>query len=181
MPRVSLLLVLLSLSLLGLPAVTAQEIFQWVDAEGRVIYGDQPPHDREVRSLEVQPGPPPEAAQAARERAEAAQRLADQIATERRRREAEAAAAAALRPSVPFPAEGPPERRYDPRYVHPHWYPGWSRPPGHRPPGTYPRPPAVQPAPPQEVLPPRRAPEFTQPWRAPEFTQHLMNPGPLRY
>jgi hypothetical protein len=108
MPQLSLLLALLPVTLLGLPAVFAQEIFQWVDAEGRVIYGDQPPHDGEARTVEVQPGPSPEAAQAARARAEAAQRLADEIATERRRREAEAAAAAALRPAVPFHAEGAP-------------------------------------------------------------------------
>nr|WP_296750678.1 DUF4124 domain-containing protein [Thioalkalivibrio sp.] len=180
MPRLRLLLALLPLTLLGVPAAFAQEVFQWVDVDGRVIYGDRPPQDREVRSLEVQPGPSPEAAQAARERAEAAQRLADEIATERRRREAEAAAAAALRPPVPFPAERPPEIRYYPHYVRPRWHPGWSRPPGHRPPGKYPRPPHVEPAPPQEVWPPRRAPEFTQPRRAPEFTQHLMNPGPPR-
>ncbi|TVP82230.1 DUF4124 domain-containing protein [Thioalkalivibrio sp.] len=176
MPRLSLLLALLPLFILALPSALAQEVFQWVDAEGRVIYGDRPPHDREVRSLEVQPGPTPEAAQAARERAEAAQRLADEIATERRQREAEAAAAAALRPPVPFLAEPPPEIHYHPRYVRPRWHPGWYRPPGPRPPGKYPRPPHIQPPPPQEVWPPGRAPEFTQPRRAPEFTQHLRNP-----
>jgi hypothetical protein len=144
MPQLSLLLALLPVTLLGLPAVFAQEIFQWVDAEGRVIYGDQPPHDGEARSVEVQPGPSPEAAQAARARAEAAQRLADEIATERRRREAEAAAAAALRAPVPFPAERLPEVHYYPYYVRPRWHPGWSRPPGHptsrQIPATAPRP-----------------------------------------
>ena len=176
MPRLSLFLAVLLVTLLGLPAASAQEIFQWVDAEGRVIFGDRPPHDREVRSLEVQPGPSPEAAQAARERADGVQRLADEIATERRRREAEAAAAAALRPSVPFPAERAPEIHYYPYSVRPRWHPGWSWPPGHQPP-EHPRPPLIQPAPPQAVWPPGRAPEFTQPRRAPEFTQHLMNPG----
>lgn len=176
MPRLSFLLAVLLVTLLGLPAASAQEIFQWVDADGRVTYGDRPPQDREVRSLEAQAGPSPEAAQAARERAEAEQRLADVIATERRRREAEAAAAAALRPSVPFPAERAPEIDDYPYSVRPRLHPGWPWPPGHRPP-EYPRPPLVQPAPPQEVWPPGRAPEFTQPRRAPEFTQHLMNPG----
>jgi hypothetical protein len=185
MPRPSLALpmVLLLGTLSGLPAAFAENIYQWVDPAGRVIYGDQPPPDRPSRRLELPPAPSPTAAQAARERAEAVQRLADEFAAERRRREAEAAAAEALRRErqpAPSAAENGPEGHFYNRYREPRWHPGWFWPPRHRHPDRYPRWPPFQKDPPPDVWPPDRAPEFTQPRRAPEFTQHLPTPGRAR-
>lgn len=180
-PRIILSVALLLGILSGLPAAFAEGIYQWVDPAGGIIFGDRPPPDRATRRLEVPPAPSPEAAQAARERAEAVQRLADEFAAERRRREA--AAAEALwrqRPPAPSAAQDAPEPPFRPRYRDPRWHPGWFWPPPHRPPHRYPRPPHLQPDPPPDFWPPNRAPEFTQPRRAPEFTQHLPTPGQTR-
>ena len=172
MPRPILVLpvALLLGTLFGLPVAFAEGIYQWVDPAGRVIYGDQPPPDRATRRLELPPAPSPEAAQAARARVEAVQRLAEDFAAERRHRETEAAAAEALwreRSPAPSAAQDGPESFFHPRYRDPRWHPGWFWPPRPRPPDWYPRPPHVPP----DVWPPNRAPEFTQ---------HLPTPGHAR-
>ena len=168
----------LLLLMLLLPCVVqvawAQGVYQWRDDGGRMVYGDRPPAGAQARRVEVAPGPTPEATDAARERAEALQRLVDEMAVERRRRE-EAAAAAALqwipRPPAPEPViERPPVVR---SYLwSPYWpaYRGGVHYPGYAFPGKRPRPGYHRWPPPEDMSRRPRPPEFTQPRRAPEFT-----------
>jgi hypothetical protein len=160
-------------------AGTEGNLYRWTDADGRTLFSDQPPAGKPYTTVPRAPDPSPEAAAAARERAEAVQRMADDLARERRLREERAAAA---RPPPPQPEPTPAEPRVEIRHYpwypsRPHWpirpwppvYPPWHPPrpphghPGERPPGdASPRPPAW--------TPPRRAPEFQWPRpRAPEF------------
>lgn len=154
-------------------------LYRWTDADGRVLFSDQPPAGQPYTAVPRVPDPSPEAAAAARERAESVERMADDLARERRLREERAAAARAVpRQPDPTPSESRVEIHHYPGYRSwPHrpirpWppgYPPWHPPrpphghPGHPPPeDVSPRPPAW--------TPPRRAPEFQWPRpRAPEF------------
>jgi glutaredoxin len=49
---------LFAAALLAAPLATAAAQYRWVDADGKVHYGDSPPRDaRDVRALSVRPGP----------------------------------------------------------------------------------------------------------------------------
>ena len=162
-------------------AAQAAPIYQWVDEQGRVFFGDSPPAHLEVRRLQVLPGPSPAEIEAARERAETLRQLADEMAAERRRRAAEAAEAAAMRHPAPMPdILILPQREvrhyawpYDPRRFR-------GRPPypGHKPPGSWrppypgrPPPPIETPYEPDPLVPriPPRAPGVMRPGLTPEL------------
>ena len=152
-------------------AGTEGGLYRWTDADGRIQFSDQPPAGQPYTEVPRVSDPSPEAAAAARERAEAVQRMADDLAEERRLREERAAEA---RPLPPQPEPAPAEPRVEIRHYP--WYPSWPHrpirpwPPAY-PPGHFPRPPHGHPGdrPPGEVSP-RRAPEFQWPRpRAPEF------------
>ncbi len=162
----------------GMQVAGAQDVYQWRDEAGQLTFGDRPPADRPAHRIEARPGPSPQAREAARERAEAVQRLVDEMAAERRLRE-EAAAAAAL-PWVPKQSEpvieAPPVVR---SYLWSPYWPGYRRGvpyPGHSPSGKRPRPGYHRWPPPEDVSRRPRPPEFTQPWRAPEFTHRPRAP-----
>jgi hypothetical protein len=170
---VSLALLLVSLIIPGMiQGASAQGlIFQWLDDEGRVVYSDLAPLDREFREVQALPGPTPEDAAAARERAEAVQRLADQFREERRREERVAPA-----PAAPYPGEAV-MPGMDPSWYG-SWYPpyprrrGGSRYPWHGTPGWPTRPPLGPGHPPPGHVTPRPyLPDFTPLWRDPAFGQ----------
>ena len=86
MPRISL--AVLAVSLLAATGATdaAAALYKWTDAQGRVVYSDQPPQAN-VKTEQLRAAPPPANPNAAKE---LAQREADF-----RKRQADAAAASA--------------------------------------------------------------------------------------
>jgi hypothetical protein len=160
--RVPGLLLILAAPLL-LQTAAAQGVYRWIDQEGRTVFSDRPPPGMDYYRPTLPPGPTPEQAAAARERAEQLQRQVAERDEERRRREELAAARAAeearATPPPPAPAQDQPPWIRDHR-----WY--WPHPvPPHYPVRPWPPPPP----PPQDTFGRPRAPEFTQPRRPPEF------------
>jgi len=79
-----------ALALAGLAAPVAAAMYKWVDANGRVVYSDQPP-PANVKSEVLQPPPPPANPNAARELAD--REVAIQQRDKKRSEEAKAAEA----------------------------------------------------------------------------------------
>lgn len=54
-PRIAsqLLRVLFALSLVSVTAASAQEVFRWIDKDGKVHYGDMPPPPAEAKSVQT--------------------------------------------------------------------------------------------------------------------------------
>jgi len=77
-----------ALALLALSASVAAAMYKWVDANGRVVYSDQPPPGN-VKSEVVRPPPPPVNPNAARELVD--QEVANQQRDKKRAEEAKAA------------------------------------------------------------------------------------------
>lgn len=77
-----------ALALLALAAPAAAAMYKWVDANGRVVYSDQPP-PANVKSEILRPPPPPANPNAARELAD--QEIANQQRDKKRAEEAKAA------------------------------------------------------------------------------------------
>lgn len=150
----------------------AQQLYRWVDENGVVNYGDQPPAKaKDARKVEadgrvtVVPGLTKEQMQRAaeidqRRRAQAQKAEADRRASEQARAAAQAQAPAPQQQVVEQPADG--------RFVDGVWVPWGPRPPGLVPGQPVPRPP-VRPTPLPEPLP-----------EAPVRPVPLPEPGPGR-
>lgn len=67
----------LALALLVVPLTSAATVYKWIDANGRVVYSDQPP-PANVKTEVVKPAPPPA-------NPEAAQELTDREAADKQR------------------------------------------------------------------------------------------------
>lgn len=156
----------------------AQQLYRWVDENGVVNYGDQPPAKaKDARKVEadgrvtVVPGLTKEQMQRAaeidqRRRAQAQKAEAERRASEQARAAAQAQAPAPQQQVVEQPADG--------RFVDGVWVPWGPRPPGLVPGQPVPRPP-VRPTPLPEPLPrPTPLPE------APVRPVPLPEPGPGR-
>ncbi|OWQ93835.1 hypothetical protein CDN99_05210 [Roseateles aquatilis] len=57
--RLTLTAIATALLLSPLTAVRAQQVYKWVDAEGRVHYSERKPVDPAVKPAEIKPPPPP--------------------------------------------------------------------------------------------------------------------------
>jgi hypothetical protein len=154
-PGILLLLPVFCAGIALLPHAAAQEpVYKWVDAAGNVTYSDQPPPSgHTAEQLQMPAAPSAEDAAAARQRSEALQRQADEMAQERRLREqraAEAAKAAAVAAAQAEPAE-----QEDSSYNNAPYYNSWPAGPDRRP--------IVRPRPPGSVLPPRPVQPIARP------------------
>ena len=170
---------LLVLVLVALPVAAQQQVYRWVDADGKVTFSSTPPPaGKTAEAVELPPTPSAEAVEAARQREQALQQLGDRLSQERREREARRTEAQrttreeAVEPQPVPPAE--PVERWtsgwwipgQPDFHRPRPRPPWPErpmPPGpRRDPTAPPDHPAFWPR--QPVLPPALRPE---PWPVP--------------
>ena len=80
---------LIALTLLGVDSLSAQQVHRWVDAEGIVHYSEEAPgHARNVKSIDLYPGPSAEQIEQAEGVAEQNRQMAEQFTQERLQREA---------------------------------------------------------------------------------------------
>lgn len=92
--RGALLAAPLLLTLITLTAPSQAEVYRWVDAQGRIHFGDKPPARQGATSIEIESQPAPaQPAPDAAERRDKQQRLLRAWEEERRQREEQAAEA----------------------------------------------------------------------------------------
>lgn len=153
MHRLLLLLCALCACSFGLTQAFAQgPIYQWTDAAGHTFYSDQPPPaGNTAKQLQMPAAPSAEAAAAARQRSEALQKQADELAQERRLREQRAAESKQQVTPAPKPEQPEETNNYN-------GYPYYNSPPGYS--G---RRPIVRPRPPGSNLPVRPAQPIVRP------------------